>query len=39
MLEIENIKKECSSEVQQIRELMVSRITHISWLRFLEVAF
>ena len=38
MLEIENIKKECSSEVQQIRELMVSRITHISWLRFLEVA-
>ena len=38
MLEIENIKKECSSEVQQIRELMVSRITHISWLRFLKVA-
>ena len=29
MLEIENIKKECSSEVQQVRELMVGRITQI----------
>ena len=29
MLEIENIKKECSSEIQQVRELMVGRIAQI----------